>query len=301
VTEHPTPTPQGARNGVRGSTDDVTRVAQDLTQIVALSETLEEQARHKSSDPLMPGGLATVALAPVASLEAWEHQYETLEAMGRGEHVADEDDTWEPPLATLLFWSEQFRVIHNRESDRRPTITTEAGFIRGCLNWAVDHEPHFNHFADEIHRARTRLEDLVYAGRRDQRGVQCFDCQVDLVRKSEDRVILTRCEGHQGVCTWPHRLCGHDRGGLRDEWVCPACDRRYGVEDYQRAVQWAHFIHAEYLPLEKCLERTGASRGSVTAWATRGHVRKRKDPGSGRVVYNVADVETRLASGEVAS
>jgi hypothetical protein len=141
----------------------------------------------------------------------------------------------------------------------------------------------------------------VYAGRRDQRGVQCFDCQVDLVRKSEDRVVLTRCDGHNGVCTWPHRLCGHDRGGLRDEWVCPACDRRYGVEDYQRAVQWAHFIHAEYLPLEECLERTGASRGSVTGWATRGHVRKRKDPGSGRVVYNVADVETRMARDEVAS
>jgi hypothetical protein len=114
----------------------------------------------------MPGGLATVALAPVASLEAWEHQYETLEALGRGEHVADEDDTWEPPLATLLYWSEQFRVIHNRESDRRPTITTEAGFIRGCLNWATDHEPRFTAFAQDIHRARTRLEDLVHAGRR---------------------------------------------------------------------------------------------------------------------------------------
>jgi hypothetical protein len=270
--------------------DPVTRVAQDLTVIVDLAATLETQAAHKAADPLMPGGLATVALAPVASLEAWEHQYETLEALGRGEHVADEDDTWEPPLATLLYWSEQFRVIHNRESDRRPTIATEAGFIRGCLNWATDHEPRFTDFAQDIHRARTRLEDLVYAGRRDQRGVQCFDCQVDLIRFSVDRVVITKCEGHDGVCTWPHRLCEHDRGGLRDEWVCPACDRRY-----------AHFIHAEYLPLEECLERTGASRGSVTGWATRGHVRKRKDPGSGRVVYNVADVEDRLAYNEVAS
>jgi hypothetical protein len=165
------------------STSAVTRVAQDLSVIVDLAATLETQAAHKAADPLMPGGLATVALAPVASLEAWEHQYETLEHQGRGEHIADEDDTWEPPLATLLYWSEQFRVIHNRESDRRPTITTEAGFIRGCLNWAVDHEPRFTAFATDIHKARVRLEDLVYAGRRDQRGVQCFDCQVDLIRK----------------------------------------------------------------------------------------------------------------------
>lgn len=269
----------------------VTKVAQDLTAILDLAATLDDQAVHKANDPLMPGGLSMVALAGVASLEAWEHQYETLEARGRADHVADEDDSWEPPLQSLTFWSEQWRVEHNRESDRRPTLASEAAFIRTCLDWAWDNELHFQDFAADIRKARRRLEDLVNAGKRNQRGVQCFDCQVDLVRHSHDRKVLTRCDGHSGLCRWPHRLCEHDRGGLRDEWLCPSCERKYGLEDYMRAVQWAHFIHADFLPIDKCAERTEVKAGTIKVWANRGKVAKRRDPDSGRMTYNVADVQ----------
>jgi hypothetical protein len=107
--------------------DAVTKVARDLTEILSLAADLETQAVHKACDPLMPGGLSMVALGGVASPMAWEFVYEAAEALQRPtEHVADEDDDWEPPLQSLLFWSEALRVEHNRESDRRPTIASRS-------------------------------------------------------------------------------------------------------------------------------------------------------------------------------
>lgn len=101
------------------------------------------------------------------------------------------------------------------------------------------------------------------------------------------------CVACQREAEWERRHAHHDRGGLRDEWVCGSCDRRYGVEDYRRAVAQSAFLNAEWLPLEDAIARTGAKRGTIQAWATRGHVRRRKDADTGRVTYNVGDIETR--------
>ena len=276
--------------------DEVTEVAQNLTEIVDLVTHLEAQAIHDANDHELPGGDAMVALAHVASPEAWEHIYEAAEANGYDvSHVADEDDSAEPPLQTLLFWSEQWRVEHNRESDRRPTVISEANFIRYMLNWAWENEVHFRDFARDVKKAKGKLEAVLYAGKRNERGVQCFDCRVDLVRQSWDRKILHRCDGHDGICYLPHAHCPHDRGGLRDEWKCPSCQRTYGVEDYWRAVSLEYFLRADWLPVAEAAERTGVKSGTIKVWANRGKVRKRKDQESGRMTYNVGDIQERHA------
>lgn len=279
--------------------DAVTKVARDLREIEDLHGSLEDQAVHQANDHEMPGGDAMVALAGVANLEAWQHRVDTALriAYQHGDKLPelDDEEDYEPPLQTLLFWSEQLRREHDAEYGQRPTVASEASFIRHMLGWMWDNEPHFADFADDIDEAKRRLEDLVAAGKRDQRGVQCFDCQVDLTRKSRDRREYRHCTGHDGVCTIPHARCPHDRGGLADEWRCPSCDRRYDTEAYHRAVGHAHFAHADYLTLDECAERTSEQPGTIKVWATRGKVRKRKDLVTGRMTYNVPDVMARRA------
>jgi hypothetical protein len=340
-------------------------VAQDLTAIVDMAERLEDQAINDANDHLMPGGLAMVALAPTANLEAWAHKLDAAER--RGIHpVIEDDDDWEPPLQTLLFWSEDLRRIHDQEFEPtpyrpRPSEATEANVIRHHLNWLWENEPKWNDFAADIGDVRKRMEALLTEGLRSKRGVPCLsiDCEGGILvqpvadrrrdcgcgsrpvgqhaeharcdcpfslrleyRTRNDGLIETTivrvyaealipnhvhplpnlaCVACQRETEWGRAHAQHDRGGLRDEWVCGTCDRRYGIEDYRRAVAQSAFLNAEWLPLEDAIARTGAKRGSIQGWATRGHVRRRKDAETGRVAYNVADIEARRAGEVIAS
>jgi hypothetical protein len=283
-------------------------VARDLTSIVEMSEALEDQAINDANDRLMPGGLAMVALSVVANLEAWSNKLDAAERRGI-RLVVDDDDDWEPPLQSLLFWSEDLRRVHGQEFEATPhrpypTIASEANIVRHYLDWLWENEPHWNDFASDVESTRVRMESLLAEGLRSKRGVPCLSVDCDggiLVRPVLDRREHHWCEGHDGVCHLPHERCPHDRGGLRDEWVCGKCDRRYGVEDYRRAVAQSAFLNAEWLPLEDAMARTGAKRGSIQGWATRGSVRRRKDADTGRVTYNVADIEARHQGEVVAS
>lgn len=268
----------------------VDKVAANLTAIEDMFTRLEEQAIESANDPMMPGGAALVSLAHVASPEAWEHVFEASVARGSDtSRIDDEDDTWEPPLQTLLFWSEQWRREHGYELDRRPTLASEANFIRWSLNWAWENEPHFEDFASDVATARTRLENLLTEGKRTVRGVPCLSCEVDLIRKQHDRRDCSNVACRRTGCS-------HDRGGLRDEWVCPSCERAYEEEDYRNAVTYSHYLAAEWLPLETCAMRTGAKQGSIKGWGSKGDVRKRKNINTGRVEYHVGDVTAKESS-----
>jgi transposase-like protein len=96
----------------------------------------------------------------------------------------------------------------------------------------------------------------------------------------------------------PHEVCPHDRGGLRDEWKCPGCDRTYSLEDYARAVSHAHYAFADFLTLDDASARTGVKPGTIKVWANRGKVAKKRDRDSGRMTYRVADIEARHAEPE---
>ncbi len=286
-----------------GERVSIVEVSRDLTEIVNLCDELLAEAINKAADPLMPGGLALVALADVASLQEWSDLLEAAELRHQADPenwpapVVDDDDEWEPPLQTLLFWTEAWRETHGYPLERRPTVTSEARFVRWALDWAWDNEPHFDDFAEDVRKAKSRLEDLLHEGLRSRHGVPCFDCNVDLVRPSRPPRNVRWCEGHEGVCTWPHRFCAHDRGGLADEWKCPRCDRHYGVEDYVRAVKHAHLAHADWLTAPDCEQRTGAKAGTIKVWASRGKVPKRLDPETRRVLYHVPSIETCAGDG----
>lgn len=280
-------------------------VARDLREIVTICARLEEEAIAKAADHLMPGGEAMVNLAYVADLSVWNRRVELAEQAGGADLVdEDPDDLW-PAFQRLRFWSEGWRETLGMDYDDprwRPTIASEAGFLANpdVLAWVAENEPHFDDFADDVHTAHAQLENLLAEGRRAQHGVQCFDCSVDLVRPMRERRVLRECEGVEGVCTWPHRFCAHDRGGLADEWTCPTCERHYSVEDYYRAVSHAHFVHADWLTLDDAAQRTGVLAGTIKVWVTREKVRKQRDRDTGRMTYNVRDIERRLAGLDIA-
>src|SRR5688572_26692956 len=130
--------------------DPLVKVARDLREIERLAGELEAQAIADASHPLMPGGRAMVALAPVASPEAWENLEQATERALRGHpgyskaytSAEDEDpeEAW-PAFQLLRFWSESWRREREADyDDRRVSIETEAAFLRWSLEWAWDNE-----------------------------------------------------------------------------------------------------------------------------------------------------------------
>lgn len=243
--------------------DPVTKVARDLSEILALSAALLTQAVHKATDRAIPGGEAMYALGPVASIEAWENLNATAERTGVAlTHPEDEDpdDLW-PPLQTLLFWTEDWRREHGYELDRRPTIETEVGFVRNLLNWVWENEPHFEDFAGDVNRVRQRLENVLYAGRRAERTrVNCTHEPCE----TKPRLILIRARKHVIDLADLEAV-------TEDFWKCPRCKTRYDRDAFERA--YARQLRSEgaerFVPTKDAvdtLRALGRSPETVRKW-----------------------------------
>lgn len=199
----------------------VTKAARNITAILELSEHLETQAIAKANDRLMPGGLAMVALAPTASIDEWSELIEAAEHRHHSDPhrwalpAVDDEDDWEPPLQTFRFWSEQWRTTHGMTYGTKPTLASEANFLRWALGWAWDNEPRWDKFAEDISDARSRLESLLYAGTRAERT----------------RVVCDRdfCDTH------PRLIRVYGDHPDQDHHKCPACKHRFLPDDFKKA------------------------------------------------------------------
>lgn len=201
------------------------KVARDLTEIVAMHERLAVQAEHQASHSLMPGGLAMVAMGNVANLEKWEnlnasherlsdHPDERLRRVYTSAEDEDPDDAWSP-FQILEFWSEGWRREHGAEYGERPTLVTEANFIRWALDWAWQNELGWDDFAADVRRARVKMEDILHAGNRVELSrIVCPDCE------SQPRLIVLR---------------GSAEDGSDDVWKCHVCRNRLDVASASRA------------------------------------------------------------------
>lgn len=202
--------------------EPVTKVARDLTEILRLYDALLTEAVHSANASLdnhsLPGGRAMVELGNVANVEAWNNHQDATERHQRAyTSIEDEDpdDAW-PAFQTLGFWSEQWRAEHGAEYGMRPTIASEANYLRHSLNWAWDNEVHFDDFAADVRRARLKLEDIVYDGKRVERT----------------RVVCDKCDD-------PRRLIKlhamYDPTGIFDSYKCPGCKAKFDQDDFDRA------------------------------------------------------------------
>lgn len=215
----------------------MTKAARDLRAIEDMAEHLEAEAIHKGSHWLMPGGPAMVALGPVANLEAWENYTQASERYGRAYTSAEDEDpehAW-PPFQLLRFWSEAWRRERGADYLDKPTIATEANWLRWQLEWAWENELGWDDFTKDVRSARLRLEDILSEGARVERSrIVCDRC------KEAPRLILA----YAGTAD--------DRSD--DVWKCPGCKARLTPDDVARAhgqmlrsegaERWVHQIDA---------------------------------------------------------
>lgn len=259
--------------------DPKIKVARDLTEIINLSLALPGQAINKANQTIdgrvLPGGYAMIALTPVANIEAWEHQYEAFETFNSSErpgrppidltHVEDEDDDWEPPLQTLRYWSDQYRKVHAAEWDHIPTINTEAKFLTHLIGWVAENEPYWDKFAGDINRARCRLENLLYAGKRPERT------RVNCTNEACDRK--------------PRLLRVYADTAINDHYKCPACKNRYTPQQFARA-QLQHLSSEgadRHVKMQDARDAIDRPERTWNKWLRLWYVRSHKDPITGQV------------------
>jgi hypothetical protein len=256
----------------------VVKVASNLSQIVRLYEGLMVQAIQRAGAKIdgtsLPGGEPMVALAGVA--EQWKnarrialHEERHMATCQRLDHTRcwtgseDEDDT-EPPLQTMLFWSEQWRDQHGYPLEgRRPTVATEANVLRSLLGWAWDNLIEWDDFARDIATTKTRLENMLMAGVRSERGAPCLyeSCRgARLVRKLVPR---GDAEGHK---TW-----------VLTDWHCPRCKRSWDEDRYAAMVTAAHertkfeeIDGVTWCSDEYAARKVGRSVKTIRTWINRG-------------------------------
>lgn len=223
------------RAGETPTLDPLVRIARDLRAILVMAPLLTERGIDLSADHEMPGGDALVALAPVALPSAWERRAELVEAAWMDEHATfcrlsdrtrialddtrrptfDEDDDHEPPLQTLLFWSEDWRARLGMDYGQDPTLASEANFLANAdvITWAQTHEPRFEHFATSIADTRARVENVVREGEQITRS----------------RVVCDKCDKGKRL------VLVHGKGNRPDTWKCPSCKARFDPDALHRA------------------------------------------------------------------
>ena len=214
---------------------EVVKVARDLREIETMFGDLEDQAEAKANATIdgtgLPGGLAMVEIAGAAKpdelaeliafaelhhfADCKKADHKTCRVAG-AEHVEDQDADWEPVLQTLLFWSEQLRAERNEDYGRQPTVASEANYLRYMLDAMWKTEPHWDDFATDIRQARTRLENVLLAGRRAERSwVTCDRC--------EEESRLVKVWGQTFVAGWSCRCCA---AVTPERYRCDECGRR---------------------------------------------------------------------------
>ena len=261
-----------------------TRVA--LADIERLTALLPDQAVEGADDGRLvagapiPGGEAMVLLAGYS--DGRSQTRAILSGRDENSDLEFRGDP-EPPLGLLASWEDDWRSEFGHGGGPLATITRAVDYLGRHLSHAAQHHLAFDEFARDVYRCRGRLEDVLREGERDETGAPCVHCQTTLVRRSSPP---KRC-GHND--TGPDHIC--DQGGLRDEWECPRCRRVYDYRSYWNAVGAAYRAHARTMTADDLSQQFDVPRSSVTAWASKGRVRRRGKDTRGRQLYDVEDVK----------
>jgi hypothetical protein len=230
----------------------------DLEAIDALYGTLPDQATNGGQDGRLtaaapiPGGDALVMLAPASDgTQATDH-----------EHESRTDPT--PPLLVLSTWEDDWRRHLDHDRDIHATVPNAIAYLATHLSLMAQRHDGLEGLATDLTNLRRRLEDILRAGERDERGAPCIHCGTMLIRLCTDK-------------------------GLQDEWRCHRCHRRYGNQAYYNAVAATYKAHAPALTATDMHSQYGVEPGTLRAWASRKKVRRRGHDLQGRVLYDVND------------
>lgn len=209
----------------------------DLRAIIDMAHRLEARAVDLAGAEI-PGGEAIVNLADVADMNTWGRRNE-LAADDLAQYE-DPDELWSS-FQMLRFWSEQWRTDLGMDYDDprwRPSLVSEAEFLRNSdvLAWAWDNEPHYDDFAADVARARTKLEDVVREGQRAERlRVTCPDCAQTHRNGDESDEQAEDGERTAERRTAPRLVAVYGSNPNADRWKCPVCKHKFDHDAVQRA------------------------------------------------------------------
>lgn len=220
---------------------------------------------------------------PTALPEAWRQR----RRWGYRDHIVTKKDgtTERPdvvgedhPLWVLGTW-DLLVTEHLGHTRRTGTVEIQSAadyLDRNLTYLAADSEFPFEDLHADLTGCRAHLEATLHDGEQHDRGAPCMKCGATLER------------------TW-----GREAG--QDGWKCPRCKRTCTEAEYRLAVAHLHREEAAWLTDRDMETRTGVKAGTVRAWAAKDPPLVAKRVESGRVVYQVADVErTARAKGLVA-
>ena len=242
---------------------------EDVSELRDLYATLPAHRISGGNDGMLeagrdiPGGEAAAMLAPGSDGRAvpWARE--------RGDDVSHIADEWAaelaPPLMALVSWQEDWMsTLGTNVPDEAATLNDAAAFLLDRLSWAAQRHDAFDAFATEMRQQRAHIEDVLHTGERPTLGAPCEVCNKPLER------IMAATQDN-------------------DRWWCDRCKKSLGLGEYVERVSKVARKHKGWLTSRDMAEEHRIPRGSLTAWASLGDVRKRLDMNLGRQVYNVKD------------
>lgn len=175
------------------------KIDADLVDLLTAYAALEHQALYGAPDgrPLaaapIPGGEAQILMGPYVKMPLLRVSRTTTKDHRPGDPM--------PPLAVLGQWEDMYRRFLGHEHTTRPpktamwgqTITgLNAPTLGGSITYLRDQLPYiaqrtdgpdFLKFTQQLRRLRAALEETLHDERQPERGVECFACGDELVRR----------------------------------------------------------------------------------------------------------------------
>jgi hypothetical protein len=167
---------------------DLTAIPAALTELALEALAGGNDGRLVAAAPI-PGGTAQVLIGPSVRMDLLR----TGSVAGM-KTLADDHRRHDPipPLAVLGQWDSIWRgyLGHTHPPGVRPTaasccayLTTQLGYMAQQTGPGV---PDFSVFAHQVRSIRSRLEHALHDEREPERGVECFECGDQLVRRFRD-------------------------------------------------------------------------------------------------------------------
>lgn len=311
------------------------KIDDDLADIQASYTALALEAMYAGGDGRLvaaapiPGGDAAVLIGPTVRLDVVRISRHTLADHRRSDPL--------PPLAVLAQWEDMYRAYLRHTRAPRASIAGTIRYLRDQLPYIAQRidGPDFQAFTRQVRNLRSQLEHALHDEREPERGVECFECGDQLVRRFRDP---KRCRHSTKARRWVQTLASYrlqvhgtewyaarlpcdacakaGQGGIDDpaagrSWECPGCRKEYGVGEYHTAVRrdlvdnqdsWTNIAGAA--SAATTLTQSSIGDRTIRGWVGKGWVRSRVEmtkaglPGM-RVVFwpDVRREALRMAAG----
>lgn len=254
------------------------KTRRDIAQIVELAALMLGEAIERGVN-----SEAANLAGPAADPAGWEAtQSERRAALNT---ITDEDD-YEAALKTLLaeddprhpltclgWWEMAVREDYGPESHQRITVASAAAYLDRMLHrLANDPAQDFALFAGEVATCRAHMEAVLHDSRQPERGAPCPNCPQPAPRLGK-------------------HYDDEDTTGASDRWTCPACGSWWSEADYRLRVGARYVEHADRLTADQIETTYRVPAGTLRRWVSEGKVDRRGKDGSGRQLYDVAQVK----------